>query len=151
MIYCTLGSLNTCRTNDAYRGPKKRRSRLCSLGSLLSSHCQTTNDFHPSDLRSWRAFSSRERFRSNFILQNALFDFGIRDFAQPCQCQKQPWTKITLEKRESTISGIPGKSLRCRLNRYPSRWSILRTANSVEVFCLGTRDIISLRESIEKE
>ena len=45
-------------------------------------------------------------------------------YLQPLwRCQKQPWTKMTVLYLGSTISGLPGRSFRCRRNLYPMRCS----------------------------
>ncbi len=47
-----------------------------------------------------------------------------------CECQKQPCTKIAARRRGNTMSGLPGKSVRCKRKRYPIACSALRTARS---------------------
>ena len=63
-------------------------------------------------------------------------------FGQSCPCQKHPFTKITVLNLGKTISGDPGKSLRCSLNLRPLLCRVDLTYISGLVFLLLTEDII---------
>lgn len=76
---------------------------------------------------------------------------GITAYLQPsCWCQKQPCTKMTVLYFGSTISGLPGRSLRLMRNLKPSLWRIDRIIFSGLVSLLLIRDITWLRFSGEK-
>ena len=93
-------------------------------------HSQTVSTFHPSfRSRRW-ARSSRPRFKAILRAQKSTFEDGSRPRGQQCPCQKQPFTKITLFRAGKTISGVPGRSFRCSLNRKPRRCSTERTDSS---------------------
>ena len=62
----------------------------------------------------------------------------------PCACQKQPLTKMTFRRDGKTMSGVPGKSRRCKRNRYPREWRTRRTATSGAVSLPRIRDINAL-------
>lgn len=73
-------------------------------------HCQTVNTLQPID-RSCALFClSRALFRASFGPQNSGLDFGGRPMRQPCECQKQPLTKMAFLRDGNTMSGVPGKS-----------------------------------------
>ena len=73
--------------------------------------------------------------------------FGITAFVHPAwQCQKQPWTKITVPNRGKTISGLPGNALR-KVKRRPPRCSSDLTRRSGPVFLLRIRLMFQLRRS----
>ena len=80
------------------------------------------------------------------VFQNSEFVAGVtRPYRQRCECQKQPWTKIILRRDGSTMSGLPGRSLRCRRKRYPIRCTIDRTINSGLVSRDPIRDMLNDR------
>ena len=57
--------------------------------------------------------------------------FGHRRVSASCvPMQKQPCTKITVRYFGKTISGVPGRSFRCKRNLNPSRWAADRTTRS---------------------
>lgn len=62
----------------------------------------------------------------------------------PWECQKQPLTKMTFRRDGKTMSGVPGKSRRCKRNRYPREWRTRRTATSGAVSLPRIRDINAL-------
>jgi hypothetical protein len=107
-----------------------------------SSHSHTIITRQPFAFRSSVDCVSRAMFRSNFSTQNSVLLFGVVAILHPlCRCQKHPWTKITVLYRVSTISGLPGRSLRCSLNRKPSACNARRSATSGEVFEERIRDM----------
>ena len=98
------------------------------------------------------------RFRSGHALRDApeLVDrlrFNTQDekhelpHLHPCPCQKQPCTKTTLRREGNTMSGVPGRSRRWSLNRYPSRCRARRSASSGFVSLCPTFDIMYERRS----
>ena len=68
-----------------------------------------------------------------------------------CWCQKQPRTKTASLCLGSTMSGLPGRSRRCNLNRKPRRCRALRTISSdfagadlmraTSALCLGSTSL----------
>ena len=81
----------------------------------------------------------------NFFSQNSILLFGVYAYLQSrCLCQKQPCTKITVRYLGNTISGFPGRSLRCSRNLYPELCTIERTFSSGLVSLLFIRDIFQL-------
>ncbi len=90
-----------------------------TLSMSFNWHSQITREHHPSELSSSICRPSLCRLVAIFVVQNSIFDFGIRPREHSCPCQKQPWTKITFLLRMNTRSGLPGKSARCNRYRYP--------------------------------
>src|SRR6266404_2516834 len=127
-------------------------SAFWSLSGLLTSHSQSTAVFHPSASRVVRFRVSRWRLLSSFDLQNSTLVCGLRrprsQRAHPCQ--KHPCTRIANWYLGKTISGLPGKSLRCRRKRKPRACRAWRTANSGAVSFARTRAINELRLSAER-
>ena len=80
------------------------------------SHSQMTNTSQSRALSDPRFDVSRAWLRPIFLAQYAG---RVETWAvpQPCPCQKQPCTKMTLQRPGNTRSGEPGKSRRCSLNR----------------------------------
>ena len=62
----------------------------------------------------------------------------------PWACQKQPLTKMTFRRDGKTMSGVPGRSRRCKRNLYPREWRTRRTATSGAVSLPRMRDINAL-------
>jgi hypothetical protein len=96
--------------------------------------------------------TSRSALRPSLSRQNALLDFGSlasrhRPFG--CWCQKHPWTKMILRRPGNVRSGLPGRSLRCTRNRYPSACAAFRTVSSGLVLIARIRAIRALRCSGE--
>lgn len=114
-------------------------------------HCHTTKTFQSLFLYSAITSLSLIRFAESFLSQKSTLLFGLDDFLHPsCWCQKQPCTKITVLYLGSTISGLPGRSLRLMRNLKPSLWRIDRIIFSGLVSLLLIRDITWLRFSGEK-
>ncbi len=110
-----------------------RMFRISRSGYLVShSHIVLTR--HPRFL-SLSVFSwSLSTLPDNFFSQYLVFDLGLWALTQfGCWCQKHPLTNSASLNRGKTISGIPGRSRRCNLNRHPSECSILRTITSGDV------------------
>lgn len=76
------------------------------------SHSQSTSTSQPASLSWVMVRSSRSLLRWIFSSQYSLLDFGFESSLQPWPCQKQPCTRIIFLCLGSTISGLPGKSLR---------------------------------------
>lgn len=122
--------------------PKARASFSPTLSELLVSHSQTVTTDQPRSRKRSAFFSSRRTFESNLCCQKSILLFGVLAFAQPgCRCQKQPWTNIATFHFGNTISGVPGRSFRCRRNRRPNECAIRLTTISGVVFLPPTRDI----------
>ncbi len=114
--------------------------------SRLTSHCHNTRTSQPSCLSFCCVRLSRSTLPSSFFPQNSALRFGSVALGQPgCRCQKQPWTNIAVRYLGRTISGLPGRSLRCNRNRYPIACNNERTKSSGFVSFDLTRDMISLR------
>ena len=97
-------------------------------------HSQITSTFQPSFLSSLLFFLSLSIVLLNFCFQKFFLVAGIeRPFLQLCRCQKQPLIKITFFLFGKTISGQPGKSFLCKLNRIFCKDINFRTSNSGEV------------------
>ena len=89
---------------------------------------------------------SLRTFESNLLSQKFCRDLGVYAYGHfSCRCQKHPWTNITVLNRGRTISGLPGRSFRCNLKRYPFLCNIERIASSGFVLLPRIRDIISER------
>lgn len=72
-------------------------------------------------------FSSLNTLFFNLGFQYWALLVGFFDRGHPsCWCQKQPCTKMTILYFGSTISGLPGRSLRLMRNLKPSLWRIER-------------------------
>jgi len=118
------------------------------MSGFFVSHDQTTSTDHPSASRSVIFRASRAMLSSNFRAQNSARVFGVLAARHPeWRCQKHPCTKITFRRPGNAMSGVPGKSRRCRRNRYPRRWSRRRTAISGSVFFCLTRRMSAFRAS----
>lgn len=74
--------------------------------------------------------ASRATFASSFAAHHSARDRGKTEFAQRCQCQKHPCTKITLRRAGKTRSGRPGSPLTCTRYRYPRECASFRTTIS---------------------
>lgn len=115
---------------------------------LRSSHSQTTTDFHPLARRRLRWIWSRLTFSANLRAQKDFLDLGEYAYRQLlCRCQKQPCTNTTVRLLTRTMSGFPGKSARCNLNRRPIRCRIDRTCTSGLVSRALMRDMFQLRRA----
>ena len=109
------------------------------------SHCQMVITRQPH-LRSSRLTRlSRSRFLPIFRCQNSVLDVGALPRAQVCPCQKQPLTKTMLFHLGRTMSGQPGSSFTCSLNRYPRPCNSFLTRISGAVFLAATAAIAALR------
>jgi hypothetical protein len=134
------------RENQLWTIPSAR-SRASS-STLRASHSQISATIQPIAWSASRAARSLSAFRSNLARQKSGRDAGIFPIGQPWWwCQKQPWTKIAIFRLGNTISGVPGKSRRCRRNRSPTACSALRTNISGLVFCPLNR-AISFRDAL---
>jgi hypothetical protein len=122
-------------------------SRVSSPLRRLVWHCQTVSTPHPKPRRARVFRASLRRFFCSFGSQNSGRDFGGWPIRHPWACQKQPFTKTTFRRDGNTMSGVPGKSRRCRENLYPRAWRSLRTINSGAVSFPPMRDINALRLS----
>lgn len=125
----------------AHRGPDyvlcgTAKNSLISLrarAGFRRRHSQTTSTRQPSAFSDAVCSLSLMRVRVSLGSQYSRFDFGkpaIGQSVSGCQCQKQPLTKTIALWRGSTRSGAPGKSRRCRRNRWPRRCTIERTTSS---------------------
>jgi hypothetical protein len=112
------------------------------------SHSHTTITRQPSPMSMAWFFWSRCTVLSNFGSQYSRRVAGVDALEHPgWRCQKQPWINMTVRYLGKTISGLPGRSLRCSRNRNPSPWSKDRTFFSGVVSVDRTRLIISERFS----
>lgn len=97
-----------------------------SSGSSCSHTCMAVQP-RSFSLESFRR--SLSWFSTTFASQNCAFDFGLtRCSGQPCQ--KHPSTKMAKRIAANTISGRPGRSRRCNLNRRPFRCKARRKSSS---------------------
>ncbi len=118
----------------------------CSTVLSLVAHSQTTSTCQPAARRAEMHRPSRSTLRCNFVRQNFVFEAGSLKNLQPlCQCQKHPWTKTAILRPGKTISGTPGKSVLCNLNRNPAANRALRTSISGLVFFTRMPAIMRLR------
>ena len=79
----------------------------------LISHSHTTSTDHPASSKAALLRISRSTLDSNFFAQKSPFVLGVVAYLHPgCRCQKQPCTNIQVINLGSTISGLPGRSLR---------------------------------------
>lgn len=111
----------------------------------MVSQPQTVRTFHPSSRSCFVTSWSRRLFFPIFCFQNRTLEEGRCPREQECPCQKHPLTNTTLRLEGNTRSGVPVKSFRCSLKRYPSRWSIDRIKSSGPVSRPRMRDIMRLR------
>lgn len=125
--------------------PTKVDRSACRVAGRRVSHCQIVRTIQPVAIRAAVFSASRSRFRCSLGSQNSGRDLGGFPILQPCQCQKHPWTNIAFFDPGNTISGVPGRSLRCSRNRLPIAWRALRTMISGEVFFERIRAIKALR------
>ena len=95
------------------------------------------NDYDWLDIERNRSKSARYYYFS-YRRMEAFLQAG-------CRCQKHPCTKITVPYLGRTMSGVPGRSLRCSRKRKPKRCSMERTRSSGRVFFPRTFDIRALR------
>ena len=117
----------------------------------LASHSQIIITLYPINLSSSWFFLSLSIFFVNLAFQYSELLLGLEAILHPsCWCQKQPCTKMTVLYFGSTISGLPGRSLRLMRNLKPSLWRIDRIIFSGLVSLLLIRDITWLRFSGEK-
>lgn len=107
---------------------------LARISGVFVSHSHIVQTCQPSFPSSFKENSSLALFLRNFSCQNSLRVSGIVALLQPgCWCQKHPCTNIQRRYLGRTISGLPGRSLRCNLNRKPIEWSVRLTRISGEV------------------
>ncbi len=112
----------------------------------LVAHSQTTSTRQPAARSAEVHRPSRSTLRCNFVRQNFVFEAGSLKNLQPlCQCQKHPWTKTAIFRPGKTMSGAPGKSALCNLNRNPAAKRALRTSISGLVFFTRIPAIMRLR------
>ena len=113
---------------------------------MAALHSQIVRTAQPA-FRSALSFRrSRATLSLNFFVQNSTRVLGVVAFAQLlCRCQKQPLTKTTVRYFGRTMSGVPGRSLRCKRKRRPRACSICRTAISAPVSERLTARMTSLR------
>lgn len=106
----------------------QRLADNCSTVLSLVAHSQTTSTRQPAARRAKMHRVSRSTLRSNLVRQNSVFEVGsLKNLQALCQCQKHPWTKIASFRPGKTMSGAPGKSVLCNLNRNPAANRALRT------------------------
>ena len=110
---------------------------------LVSRQDQTIMGFHSISLSAEVAARSRCTFFFIFCSQNSLFWTGSLPRGHECPCQKQPCTNTAVRYFGKTMSGEPGRSLRCSRKRKPSLCNRDLTMSSARVFLFRTRDIIS--------
>lgn len=97
----------------------------------LISHSHTVIGVQPLRCSARMFRPSRLTVPSNLRCQNSELDLGVAANLQPgWRCQKHPCTKIAARYFGSTISGRPGRSFTCSLNRKPLRCKNRRTAIS---------------------
>ena len=101
--------------------PSSRNRVTISRKRLASRkpHSQMTRTSQPIFSKAAMSRSSRAWLAANFGSQKSRRLFGILEIWQEgsaCRCQKHPWTRMTFLRGPKTMSGRPGKSLRC--NRY---------------------------------
>ncbi len=127
-------------------------SRVASrVDRLFSSHSQTTNTLHPSEMRVDMFFASRVLFFSILSPQNTAFVLGSTKNEHPsCPCQKQPLTKTTLLYLGKTMSGLPGRRLSLVRYRSPFLNKKRLTSNSALVSLPLMERMILLRCAGEK-
>lgn len=136
---------SSCRVESSSQLDRARDSSRCSL-QLRMKHSQTTRTRPPNVVRASVAALSRCPLRSSFPPQKSVRELGTFARLQSrCPCQKQPLTKIATFRPGSTMSGVPGRSLRCSRYRYPFAKSALRTRISGFVSFPRMPAIISLR------
>lgn len=73
---------------------------------------------------------------------------GHRPALHRCACQKQPCTKMATLCFGKTMSGVPGRSMVCSLNRKPSACSARRKTISGVVCRCFTDDMRALRSRL---
>jgi len=165
-VLCRHASFRAIRHQDERRKDGAMCSASCvrhsresrSLSSVVSnrftdrprptSHSHTVKTRQPSALSSRVFRTSRSTFVENLFFQNCALFVGIVVLSQLWwRCQKQPCTKTTIRYFGNTISGFPGRSLRCRLNRYPRVCKAERTAISGTVSRPRMRDMFQLLRS----
>jgi len=119
-----------------------RRSSSASRSPVW--HCQTVIAPQPELRNARRSLLSFRQFFCSFGSQNSRRVFGGRPMRHPWACQKQPLTKMTFCRDGKTMSGVPGKSRRCKRNLYPREWRTRRTVTSGAVSLPRMRDINAL-------
>ena len=118
-----------------------------SLRGLHGLWSHTPERSGPSTLLPAAASSHLVRclFFPIFCFQNRTLEEGRCPREQGSPMPKHPLTNTTLRLEGNTRSGVPVKSFRCSLKRYPSRWSIDRIKSSGPVSRPRMRDIMRLR------
>lgn len=111
----------------------------------VAVHCQTVSTFQSSRRSAARFRLSRATLARIFSRQNSTRVFGHTKYLQLCLCQKHPLTNTTVRWRGRTMSGRPGRSLRCNRKRKPAAWSARLTTSSGLVFLPFTAAILRLR------
>ena len=124
---------------------------LARIFGLRTPHSQTVSTLQPSSASSATCRRSRARLPRNFFSQKARRVLGITASRHPeCWCQKQPCTKMTAEYFGRTISGRPGRSLRCRRYLSPALCSPARRSRSGVVFAWRILAMCRLRSSADR-
>jgi hypothetical protein len=119
-----------------------------SSSVLFSWHSHKTIGRHSRVRNALIELASRRLFPSILAFQYLTLLVGRwLPCLHRCPCQKQPCTKITAAYFGNTISGHPGKSLRCKRKRKPIRCSSERTNISGLVLILRTLAMTRLRSS----
>lgn len=113
--------------------------------ACLRSHSHTTPTRHRRARSATIFRASRTRVAEIFSVQNSLLDVGSLPAWQLWPCQKQPLTNMTAHREGKTRSGLPGRSRRCTLYRYPRACSALRRNSSGFVSFDLTAAIMRLR------
>lgn len=126
-----------------------RTMRLSSASRFRVSHSQTVSTFQPCWPSALTFRASRLWLPLNFRVQNSCRVEGNIPRLQLCRCQKHPCTKMTFRCLGKTMSGFPGKSIRCNRKRNPIRWISERTASSGAVLRGPMLAMISERFSRE--
>lgn len=127
---------------------KKSLSALVNLRGSRHSHSQSTKTRYPAVRRSFSFRRSRFLFPRSFSLQYGAFDFGFDASAHlPCECQKQPWTKIAHRPFWLARSGLPGNVVTWVRKRRPRACTAARVSSSGRVFLDLMRAIICDRVS----
>ena len=108
-------------------------STTSSRPSSALSCSQTLTTTHPSARSACVLCLSRSTVRCSFGPQYEPFTSGCLPWTGH-ECQKQPSTKTATRRLVKTMSGRTRHSARSRRrshrNRYPSRWSLERSASS---------------------
>jgi hypothetical protein len=143
---CTYAPISTAGSSDL----SQVEHRCAALsGSARIAHSHTTPTRHPAARSSSRFRASRAAFLPSLSCQKSALFAGLVVKRHPaCLCQKHPWTKTAARYFGKTISGLPGMSRTCSLNRKPIACSRFRKAFSGRVFAPRMPAIIRERVSL---